>query len=143
MNKRIGIILTITVLVMLTAAGCGQITTKTVVDTTTQNTIQTEPTTLYNTIGINSASTKAANGLSLSVSTDQTDYAPGQEVQIVTDENNTLAKTNNIPIADNWTVSGLIRMGFGNPDPNIPYGIAVYQGDYTLANVSAAMPLNP
>jgi hypothetical protein len=60
----------------------------------------------------------------------------------VTDEKNTLAKTNNIPIADNWPTSELIRMGFGNPNPNIPYGIAVYQGDYTSANFSAATPLN-
>ena len=133
--KRIGIMMTASLLFTTLAAGCGK-------TNTTQNTIQTEPATLYNTIGINSASTKSANGLSFSLSTDQTAYGPGQEVQIVTDEKNTLAKTNNIPIADNWPVSGLTRMGFGNPNPNIPYGIAVYQGDYTSANFSAATPLN-
>ena len=83
------------------------------------------------------------NGLSFSVSTDQTAYAPGQEVEVVTDEKNTLAKTNNVPVANNWPVTGLAQMYFGPcVSPDIPYGIAVYQGDYTSANYSSATPLN-
>jgi uncharacterized protein YceK len=136
MKKLIRVLVVALFLLIMLASGCVKIIT-------TQNTIQTEPTTLYNTIGINSTSAKAANGLSLSVSTDQTDYAPGQEVQIVTDEKNTLAKTNNVPIADNWPVNELVQMYFGPcVSRDIPYGIAVYQGDYTSSNYSTATPLN-
>jgi hypothetical protein len=134
MRCKIGIIIGVASISLL-AAGCSKIIV-------TQNTTQTEPPTIYNTIGLNSAAAKSANGLSFSVSTDLPSYAPGQEIEVVTDEKNTLAKTNNIPIADNWPLNGLTRMGFGNPNPNIPYGIAVYQGDYTSANFSAATPLN-
>ena len=95
MKHWTGIIIGVTS-ISLVAAGCSKIIV-------TQNTIQTEPTTLYNTLGINSAAAISANRLSFSVSTDQTAYAPGQEVEVVTDEKNTLSKTNNIPVSDNWS----------------------------------------
>jgi len=135
MRFKIGII-TGVVLVGVLAAGCSKIIV-------TQNTTQTEPPTLYNTIGINSASTKAPNGLSFSVSTDQPAYPPGQEIEVVADEKNTLAKTNNIYVADNWAASGLIRMYLGPwANPDVPYGIEVYPGYYTSTNYSTATPLN-
>jgi hypothetical protein len=135
MKHWTGIIIGV-ILISLVAAGCSKIIV-------TQNTIQTEPTTLYDTIGINSASTKSANGLSFSVSTDQSAYAPGQEVEVVTDEKNTLSKTNNIPVSDDWSLDGLIRMYFGPAGyPNVPYGIAVYRGDYSSANFSRLTQLN-
>ena len=135
MKHWTGIIIGVTS-ISLVAAGCSKIIV-------TQNTIQTEPTTLYYTLGINSASAKSANGLSFSVSTDQTAYAPGQEVEAVTDEKNTLAKTNNVPAANHWPVTGLAQMYFGPcVSPDIPYGIGVYQGDYTAKNYSSATPLN-
>jgi len=122
--------------ISLVAAGCSKIIV-------TQNTIQTEPTTLYDTLGINSAAVVSANRLSFSVSTDQEAYAPGQEVEVVTDEKNTLAKTNNVPVANNWPVTGLAQMYFGPcVSPDVPYGIAVYQGDYTSLNYSSTTPLN-
>jgi len=121
--------------ISLLAAGCVKVTT-------TQTTILTEPTTSYTTIGLNSAAAKSANGLSFAVSTDLTTYQPGQDVQIVTDEKNTLTKTNNVRVSDDWPLNGLTRMYFGNPNPDIPYGIAVYQGDYTSTNYSTATPLN-
>ena len=133
MKKLTRVLVIALFLLIVLVAGCGKVTT-------TQNTIQTEPTTLYNTIGINSASTKSANGLSFSVSTDQSAYAPGQEVEVVTDEKNTLSKTNNIPVFDDWSLDGLIRMYFGPAGyPNVPYGIAVYRGDYTSANFSRSV----
>jgi hypothetical protein len=103
MKYKIGNGLT-AILLMLSvlAAGCGKIAT-------TQNTIQTEPATLNNTLGINSASTKSANGLNFSVSTDQQAYAPGQEIEVATDEKNTLNKTNNVPITDNWPKTDLVH----------------------------------
>ena len=137
MKYKIGNGLT-AILLMLSvlAAGCGKIAT-------TQNTIQTEPATLNNTLGINSASTKSANGLNFSVSTDQQAYAPGQEIEVATDEKNTLNKTNNVPITDNWPKTDLVQMFFGPcGSRDIPYGIAVYQGDYTSSNYSTATRLN-
>ena len=122
--------------ISLLATGCNKI-----IDT--QNTTQTEPPTIYNTIGLNSAAAKSANGLSFSVSTDLTTYQPGQEVEVVVDEKNTLSKTNNIPISDDWSLDGLIRMYFGPVGyPDVPYGIAVYRGDYPSANFSTLTPLN-
>ena len=122
--------------ISLLATGCNKI-----IDT--QNTTQTEPPTIYNTIGINSAAVKSANGLSFSVSTDQTTYQPSQEVEVVVDEKNLLSKTNDVPVADNWSLDGLIRMYFGPVGyPDVPYGISVYRGDYTTANFSILTPLN-
>jgi len=135
MRCKIGII-TGVVLVGVLAAGCSKIIV-------TQNTIHTEPTTLYNTIGMNSATVVSTNGLSFSVSTDQAAYAPGREIEVVTDEKNTLAKTNNVPVSDDWSLDGLIRMYFGPAAyPDVPYGIAVYRGDYTSANISRLTQLN-
>ena len=122
--------------ISLVAAGCSKIIV-------TQNTTQTEPPTSYTTIGLNSVAAKSANGLSFSVSTDLTTYQPGQDIEVVVDEKNTLSKTNNIPVSDNWSLDGLIRMYFGPAGyPNVPYGIAVYRGDYTSANFSTLTPLN-
>ena len=122
--------------ISLLATGCSKIIV-------TQNTTQIEPPTIYNTIGINSAAVKSANGLSFSVSTDQTTYQPSQEVEVVVDEKNLLSKTNDVPVADNWSLDGLIRMYFGPAAyPDVPYGIAVYRGDYTTANFPALTSLN-
>jgi len=122
--------------ISLLATGCSKIIV-------TQNTTQIEPPTIYNTIGINSAAVKSANSLSFSVSTDQTTYQPGQEVEVVVDEKNLLSKTNDVPVADNWSLDGLIRMYFGPAAyPDVPYGIAVYRGDYTTANFPALTSLN-
>ena len=87
----------------------------------------------------NSASSKSVSGLSLSLSLDSKTYQSGQQVGIYIDEKNTLSKTNTITTSAKWPVSGL---GVGPCGVlNYPFGIAVFQGNYTAANVSTATPL--
>ena len=89
------------------------------------------------TITTNSLST-SANGLSLSLSLDSTTYQPGQEISIKVDVKNTLSKTNKISASEKWPISGL---GVGPCGTlNYPFGVAIFQGDYTVANVSSRDP---
>ena len=88
--------------------------------------------------GVNSASSKSINGLSLSLSLDSTTYQPGHEITIILDEVNTLPNMNNIPKSDNWAYDHLQR----DPCDFIsPFGAAIFRGDYTSLNFSAATPL--
>jgi hypothetical protein len=87
---------------------------------------------------INTVSSASANGLSLSLSLDMTTYKPGQDVSITVDVKNTWPETNHVPVADNWPYSDLAS---GQCDLGAPYGIAIFQGDYTSANFSAITPL--
>jgi len=87
----------------------------------------------------NSASSKSVSGLSLSLSLDSKTYQSGQQVGIDIDEKNTLSKTNTITTSAKWPVSGL---GVGPCGPlNYPFGIAVFQGNYSAADISTATPL--
>jgi hypothetical protein len=88
---------------------------------------------------VNSATLKSANGLSLSLSLDSTTYQPGQQVDIVIDEKNTLGITNKLNASEKWPVRG-IRVGPCGT-LNYPFGVAIFQGNYTVANVSSATPL--
>ena len=89
--------------------------------------------------GVNSASSESADGLSLSLSLDSTTYQPGQAVSIAIDETNTLSKTNNVSAADKWPFHGLSVSPCGTL--NYPFGVAIFQGNYTVGNVSSATPL--
>ena len=89
--------------------------------------------------GVNSASSESVDGLSLSLSLDSTNYQPGQPVSIVIGETNTLSKTNNVSAADKWPFPGL---GVGPCGTlNYPFGVAIFQGNYTVGNVPSATPL--
>jgi len=88
---------------------------------------------------INSATLISANGLSLFLSLDSTTYQPGQQVTIVIDETNTLSKTNNVPSSDQWPFSGLSVSPCGTN--GFPFGVAIFQGDYTYTDISNATPL--
>ena len=111
--------------------------------TTPTATQTTSPTTTdFN--GVNSASSTSANGLSLSLSLDSKTYLPCQEVSIVIDIKNTLLTENDVPVSDNWSYSNL---GLGPCDNGpggfgYPYGIAIFQGNYTPLNLSTATPLS-
>ena len=113
--------------ILATSAGCGN----------HSNHITTPTTAGFN--GVNSASSKSANGLSLSLSLDSTTYQPGQQLTIVIDEINTLSKTNKVYTADKWPLTGLSVSPCGTL--NYPFGVSIFQGNYTTANVSSAMPL--
>jgi len=128
MKQRIGVIGVALLLgILATSAGCGN----------HSNHITTPTTAGFN--GVNSASSKSANGLSLSLSLDSTTYKPGQQLTIVIDEINTLSKTNKVYTADKWPLTGLSVSPCGTL--NYPFGVSIFQGNYTTANVSSAMPL--
>ena len=87
----------------------------------------------------NSASSKSVSSLILSLSLDSKNYQSGQQVGIDIDEKNTMSKTNTIISSAKWPVGGL---GVGPCGVlNYPFGIAIFQGNYTVANISSATPL--
>ena len=87
----------------------------------------------------NSASSKSVAGLELSLSLDSKTYQSGQQVGIDIDEKNTLSKNNTITSSAKWPISGL---GVGPCGVlNYPFCIAVFQGNYSAANISSATPL--
>jgi hypothetical protein len=105
------------------AAGCGHTST---------------PTTSYFN-NVNSAQIKSGNGLNLSVSLDAKTYQSGNAINIVITEYNTLSKTNKRPAADKWPIKGLSDGICGVED--FPFGIAIFQGDYTANNISMGAPI--
>ena len=117
------------------------VTTSITTATTTQATLPTSTPTDFN--NVNSVSSQPANGLSLSLSLDAKTYHPSQEISIVLDEKNTLSVPNNVPASDNWSYANL-EIGPCDNGPGgfgYPYGIAIFQGNYTSLELSNATPL--
>jgi hypothetical protein len=94
---------------------------------------------LTKTTGVNSASSKSANGLNLSLSLDSSTYQSGQKVTIVIDEKNTLKTTNKVTAANKWPLTGLSVSPCG--PVNYPFGVAILQGFYNSADILCVMPL--
>ncbi len=86
-----------------------------------------------------STTSKSVKGLMLSLSLNSTTFQPGQEVSVVIDEQNTLATENNVSASNSWPLRGLSLGPCGTL--NYPFGVAIFQGNYTSSNVSSAMPL--
>jgi Putative Ig domain len=107
--------------------------------TVNPTTTTTSSTTITNFNDVNTASSKPASGLSLSLSLDGTTYQPGQEVSIAVDEKNTLSTTNNVTATDN--LPSEFMSGFTNDPSPLPFGIAVLQGNYDVSNYSKVTPL--
>jgi hypothetical protein len=131
MKHWIGIIVGIAFLIGVIAsiAGCKNASNQTM----------TSPTTVEFG-GVNSTSSKSTSGLSLSLSLDSTIYQPGQPISIVVDEINTLLKTNKVSASEKWPVAGLSVEPCGTL--NYPFGVVVYKGNYTSADISSAIPLD-
>lgn len=89
--------------------------------------------------GVNSAVSNSVSGLSLSLSLDSAAYQPGQTVNIVVDEVNTLKKTNSVSAAGKWAFPGLSVGPCGAL--NYPFGIAIFQGYYTAGDLASVTPL--
>jgi len=83
--------------------------------------------------------TTSVDGLSLSLSLDSTTYQPGQSVTITIGETNTLPSTNSVPASDKWPLSALGVGPCGSI--NYPFGIAIFQGNYTSSDILSATPL--
>jgi hypothetical protein len=81
----------------------------------------------------------SVNGLKLSLSLNSTTLQPGQELSIVVDEQNTLPVANNVLSSRNWPLNGLSVGPCGTL--NYPFGVAIFQGYYSSADVSEATPL--
>jgi hypothetical protein len=96
------------------------------------------PSQIMLTDSVNKASIKSANGLELSLSLDATTYKLYQDVSIVIDEKNTLSKTNRIFASDKWPFKGLT---LGPCTQGSPFGVAVFSGYYSPADVLKGTPL--
>ena len=122
MKHLIGITVVIVLLpVIFAAAGCGN-----------------PPAQTKLTDSINAAAFKSANGLELSLSLDATTYQLYQDVSIVIDEKNTLSKTNRVSASNKWPLSGL---SLGPCNQGSPFGVAVFSGYYSSADVLKETPL--
>jgi len=133
MTCKIGIII-IAILLFVSTLGCISTTSTSTSSTVSQITSSTTTTSTNS----NSASVNSISGLSLSLSLDGTTYQPGQEVSITVDEANTLTEINNVPVSNNRPYSSLQAAPC---DYISPYGIAVFQGNYTTSNFSTGTPL--
>ena len=133
MKYRMAIIFGVALLLgtLVTGVGCD--------NSITQNGTQTTSTPLVDFNNVNSATSQSANGLSLSIFLDATTYHPGREVLIVIDVRNILSKANLIPASSDWSYNDL---GLGQCDLGSPYGIAIFQGNYTSSDFSTATPLS-
>jgi hypothetical protein len=129
---RVLCICVLSLVVLIESAGCKPAASTTHTTTTT------------NINSVNSASSQSANGLSLSLSLDSKTYLPGGEISIVIDVKNTLLIENDVSVSDNWSYNnlGLGSCDIGPGGFGYPYGIAVFQGDYTSSNLSNATPLS-
>ena len=82
------------------------------------------------------------NGLKLSLSLSPTTIQPGQELSIVIDEQNTQSAVNIVRASTNWQLNENGYVSSLNPCENrYPFGVAIFQGYYSSANVSTATPL--
>ena len=131
MKYGLWIIVVAAVILTTLSAGCR--------NSTTQTTSETLPI-LPGFNGVNTGVSKSANGLSLSLSLDAKTYKPGDTINIVVSEWNTLSKTNNVLVSDRWPLSGLIINPCGTQ--GFSFGMAVFQGYYIpFADASIEVPL--
>lgn len=84
------------------------------------------------------ASTAGSNGLVLSASVNATSLPSGRLIGITVSEYNTEAASNNVSQGTDWVVQG--QLGSCR-DYLYPFGISVFAGHVTSANVSSATPL--
>jgi rhodanese-related sulfurtransferase len=102
--------------------------------TTTSTITQTSTTTPFTT------TLQSMNGLQLQVSINATVLFPGESLQINISEYNALSTGNNVAAATNWKVNGLTIGACPNIN-ELPFGVAVFQGNYNAQNISQGTPL--
>lgn len=87
-------------------------------------------------------STIGSNGLQLRLALNATSLLPGASLGVTVSEFNTEATANNVTKGALWAVQGLsLSACEGEENSVYPFGIAVYQGRYSAANVSQGTPL--
>jgi hypothetical protein len=87
----------------------------------------------------NAATIQSAHGLSLSLSLDSTIYHVGNGVSIVIDEKNMLPRTNRVTASEKWPIGGLSAGPCGTY--NFPFGMAIFQGNYTAVDIVSSAPM--
>jgi hypothetical protein len=90
--------------------------------------------------GVNAAVSRSTHGLSLTLSLNAATYQPGAYIFIVLDEQNTLSSENKVRISYTWRLNDMVTSTPCNP-ANYPFGVAVYQGDYTADTLAKIKPL--
>jgi hypothetical protein len=100
------------------------------------------------------ASALGFDGLLLTASLNASQLAPGQALQVNASIFNTLARTNSVPVADEWPFQGiplsvlpacdLSRVGSDALGFNVSTQAeaVVLKGDYTMANISSAADIH-
>ncbi|MDV3277219.1 MAG: hypothetical protein LYZ69_01975 [Nitrososphaerales archaeon] len=82
---------------------------------------------------------ESVQGLRLYLSVNTTTPALGRAVQVRVEEFNTLSAPNNVSRGQSWTIEGL---GMTACYSSVyPFGVALFEGTYTAANVTQAKPL--
>jgi hypothetical protein len=110
--------------------------------TTTSPAVPTTSTTTQPTTTTPSTTTvQSMNGLQLQVSVNATNLTPGESLQIGISEYNTLSTINDVTAATNWGVNGLALGACPNINEQ-PFGVSVFQGNYTSQNISQATSLD-
>jgi hypothetical protein len=77
------------------------------------------------------------SAISVSASLSSTDVGQNQTIKVTVSDVNGLRFPNELPLSGNWRVQNL-SMGPCSFYEYYPYGIALYQGKYTLDNLSSA-----
>jgi hypothetical protein len=137
MKLQIGIIVILLLSVLAVAAGCVGNSMPTLTSTTASQTV-------VDFGGVNSAASSSTTGLSLTLSLDAKTYYRGQEVQITINEINTLTKTNNLAVSDQWPFNyptGLLINRVLCDAEISPFRIAVLKGEYTAATFKTGTAL--
>ena len=108
---------------IILASACSQATTHTI-------SVTTPSTTTW----------QSTNGLQLELSINTTSITPGEPLQIAISEYNTHSTGNNIAAATNWEINGLTIGACPNIN-ELPFGVAIFQGNYNAQNISQGNPL--
>ena len=137
MNSRLVLSLSVVVIVLL--AGTFFVVMQLGAATSSTESQSTQSSTSVGTSG-SYANTSQNLQLRLSVNASSTGGSHGNvTVSIRVDEYNTLAAANNVSKATQWGLDGLSLGACGTQV--YPFGVALYSGTYTAANVSKAEPL--
>jgi hypothetical protein len=86
-----------------------------------------------------SSTVVSQNGLGLTLSLSSMNYHPGAQISITINEKNTLARENNVRVADRWPIQGLSLNPCGTGV--YPFGMLVLKGYYDAASLVDITPL--
>lgn len=116
--------------------------TSVVTDTTTEGLGTTSILTTINTSTstITSVSSQSAGALLIRLGLNSSRITSGATIEFNVSDYNPSLNELNLSKGDNWAVDSLATGGC--PSLYLPFGIAVFQGTYTSANVSQAVPLS-